>query len=80
MFVSAKIDLEAHTQNEPVEKAEIDSGDRPGIMTGTAEMRMALGREMRELKQNNEILRKAWPLLPRRCTTTYPKANQRGNR
>jgi transposase-like protein len=44
---------------EWVKKAEVDSGKRAGVPTDMAEKLMALERENRELRQANEILRKA---------------------
>jgi len=57
--ISAKIGCSAHTLNEWVKKAEVDSGARPGISSEVEEKMKALERENRELKQANEILRKA---------------------
>ena len=57
--ISAKIGCSAHTLNEWVKKAEVDSGRRAGIPTEMAEKMKALERENRELRQANEILRKA---------------------
>ena len=45
--------------NERVKKAEIESGRRGGVTSEMAEKMKALERENRELKQANEILRKA---------------------
>jgi hypothetical protein len=42
-----------------VKKTEVDSGKRAGISTDVAEKMKALERENRELRQANEILRKA---------------------
>jgi transposase-like protein len=42
-----------------VSKAEVDSGKRAGVPTEVAEKLKALERENRELRQANEILRKA---------------------
>jgi transposase-like protein len=42
-----------------VKKAEVDSGARAGLPTEVAERLKALERENRELRQANEILRKA---------------------
>jgi len=42
-----------------VKKAEIDAGKRAGVPTDVAERMKALERENRELRQANEILRKA---------------------
>ena len=40
-------------------KAEVDSGAKPGLSTDMAAKMKALEREVRELRQANEILRKA---------------------
>uniref|UniRef100_UPI0028AB0FA8 transposase n=1 Tax=Haematobacter sp. TaxID=2953762 RepID=UPI0028AB0FA8 len=56
--IAAKIGCSAHTLNEWVKKAEVDSGKRAGIPTEMAEKVKALERENRELRQTNEILRK----------------------
>jgi transposase len=57
--ISAKIGCAAQTLNEWVKKAEVESGRRPGLPTEMAERLKALERENRELRQANEILRKA---------------------
>ncbi len=57
--ISAKIGCAAQTLNEWVKKAEVDSGKRAGVPTEMAERLKALERENRELRQANEILRKA---------------------
>ncbi len=57
--VSAKIGCAANTLNDWVKKAEVDRGDRAGVTTEMAERMKALERENRELRQANEILRKA---------------------
>jgi transposase-like protein len=59
MSISAKIGCSAHTLNEWVKKAEVDSGKRAGVSSEMAERMKALERENRELRQANEILRKA---------------------
>ncbi len=59
LSISAKIGCAPQTLNEWVKKAEVDSGDRTGVTTEMAEKLKALERENRELKQANEILRKA---------------------
>jgi transposase len=53
--VSAKIGCTAQTLLEWVKKAEVDSGKRAGVPIDMAEKQ----RENRELRQANEILRKA---------------------
>jgi transposase-like protein len=59
LSISAKIGCAPQTLNEWVKKTEVDRGDRTGITTEMAERMKALERENRELKQANEILRKA---------------------
>jgi transposase len=57
--VSEKIGCAAQTLNEWVKKVEVDSGKRAGVTTDMSEQMKALERENRELRQANEILRKA---------------------
>ncbi len=57
--IAAKIGCSANTLNDWVKKAEVDSGKRAGIPSDMSERMKALERENRELRQANEILRKA---------------------
>ena len=57
--IAAKIGCSANTLNDWVKKAEVDSGKRAGVPSEMAERMKALERENRELRQANEILRKA---------------------
>jgi transposase len=57
--IAAKIGCTPQTLNDWVKKAEVDSGQRAGIPTEMADRMKALERENRELRQANEILRKA---------------------
>jgi transposase-like protein len=57
--IAAKIGCTAQSLNEWVKKAEVDSGVRAGVPAEVAERMKALERENRELRQANEILRKA---------------------
>jgi transposase len=57
--IAAKIGCSAHTLLDWVKKAEIDVGKRAGVSTDMAAKMKALERENRELRQANEILRKA---------------------
>lgn len=59
MSIAAKIGCTAQTLNDWVKRAEVDAGMRAGIPTEMAEKMKALERENRELRQANEILRKA---------------------
>ena len=57
--IASKIGCTAQTLNEWVKKVEVDSGRRAGVSTDMAGKMKALERENRELRQANEILRKA---------------------
>ena len=57
--IAEKIGCSAQTLNEWVKKAEIEGGKLAGVPIEVAEKLKALERENRELRQANEILRKA---------------------
>ena len=57
--IAAKICCTPQTLNEWMKKAEVDSGRKPGLASDMAAKLKALERENRELRQANEILRKA---------------------
>jgi transposase len=57
--VAAKIGCTAQTLSDWIRKIEIDSGKRAGVPSNVAEKLKVLERENRELRQANEILRKA---------------------
>ncbi len=59
MSIATKIGCTPQTLNEWVKKAEVDSGRKPGLTSDMAAKMKALERENRELRQANEILRKA---------------------
>jgi transposase-like protein len=59
MSIAGKVGCTAQTLNEWVKKTEVDSGRKPGLTTDMAAKLKALERENRELRQANEILRKA---------------------
>ncbi len=59
MSIVAKIGCTPQTLNDWVKKAEVDSGRRALVPTEMAEKMRTLERENRELRQANEILRKA---------------------
>ena len=59
MSIAAKIGCTAQTLNNWVKTAEVDSGRKPGVTSDERERMKALERENRELRQANEILRKA---------------------
>jgi transposase len=57
--IATKIGCTPQTLHDWVKKAEIDSRKRAGVPTDMTEKLKALERENRELRQANEILRKA---------------------
>ncbi|KOX43576.1 transposase [Streptomyces purpurogeneiscleroticus] len=57
--IAAKIGCSGETLRKWVRQAERDRGVRPGPTTDERERIKALERENRELRQTNEILRKA---------------------
>ncbi len=57
--ISAKIGCVPQTLSSWVKRREVDSGSRAGVPTDVADKMKALKRENRELRQANEILRKA---------------------
>jgi transposase len=57
--IAAKIGCTAETLRTWVRQAERDGGQRPGTTTEERERIKALEREVRELRQANEILKKA---------------------
>lgn len=86
--IAAMIGCSGHTLLEWVKKAEVNSGKRAGVPTELADRLKALERENRELRQANEILRKAsvrpfplgpvalGPNLPRRSSTARSSDDQ----
>ena len=57
--IAGTIGFSAHTLLEWVKRADRDSGRTPEVPSGVAARLKALERENRELRQANEILRKA---------------------
>ena len=57
--IAAKIGCTPQTLHDWVKKAEVDSGQRPAFRPTWPSRLKALERENRELRQANEILRKA---------------------
>jgi transposase-like protein len=57
--IAGKIGCVAQTLHEWVKKAEVEAGKRAGVPGEVADRLKALERENRELRQANEILRKA---------------------
>ena len=57
--IAAKIGCTAQTLNQWIKKADVDSGRKPGVTSDERQRLKSLERENRELRQANEILRKA---------------------
>jgi transposase-like protein len=57
--IAAKIGCTPQTLHEWVKRVDVDNGRKPGLTTDMAARMKALERENRELRQANEILRKA---------------------
>lgn len=57
--ISAKIGCVPQTLHEWVRKHEVDAGTRPGVTSDERERVKALEREVKELRQANEILKLA---------------------
>jgi len=57
--IPPKIGCSSQTLSNWVKRADIDDGNLPGVTTDTAARLKALERENKELRQANEILRKA---------------------
>lgn len=57
--IAAKVGCTGQSLNEWLKKAERDNGRGPGVTTEIAAKLKALERENRELRQVNDILRKA---------------------
>jgi len=57
--VAAKIGCNTATLHEWVKRREVDQGTRAGVPSEVGEKIKAMEREIRELRQANEILRKA---------------------
>ena len=57
--IAAKIGCAAQTLHEWIKKAEVEAGKRAGVPAEVTEKLKVLERENRELRQANEILRKA---------------------
>lgn len=57
--VAAKLGCTPQTLHNWVRKAQVDANEREGLSSSDRERMKALEREVRELRQANEILRKA---------------------
>ena len=69
--IAGKIVCTAQTLHQWVGRAERDGGRKPGLTTDTAAKLKTLERENRELRQANEILRKASAYLAQADTRDF---------
>lgn len=67
--ITEKIGCVPQTLHEWVRKAEVNNGKRAAVPVEFADKMKTLKRKVRELRQANEILRKASAFLPRRSST-----------
>lgn len=78
--IAARVGCTPQTLHDWVRNTEVDSGQRAGISTDMAERLKALRRENGELRQANEILRKASVDFATASSTVgsrYDRPNQR---
>ncbi len=68
--IAAKIGCSTHTLLEWVKKSEVDGGKRAGVSSDVSAKLKALERENRDLRQANEILRKAGAYFARGESST----------
>src|SRR5512133_4387842 len=78
--IASKMGCTSQTLNEWVKKAERDSGHKPGLTSDMATRLKALERENRELRQANEILRKASAYFAQTADTSHDRLHRRSPR
>ena len=71
--VGEKLGVDPETLRNWVNKAEVDSGQRPGITTDDKRRISELEREVRELRRANEILKAASAYFARELDPRYPR-------
>jgi len=71
--VGHKLGVNPETLRNWVEKAEIDSGQRPGITSDDKKRIAELEKEVRELRRANEILKAASAYLARELDPRLPR-------
>ena len=71
--VGHQLGINTETLRNWVNKAEVDSGERPGITTEDKKRIAELEREVRELRRANEILKAASAYFARELDPRYPR-------
>ena len=71
--VGERLGINPETLRNWVERAEIDSGHRPGTTTDDKKRITELERENRELQRANEILKAASAYFARELDPRYPR-------
>jgi transposase len=71
--VGQRLGINTETLRNWVNKAEVDSGQRPGITTGDKKRIAELEREVRELRRANEILKAASAYFARELDPRHPR-------
>jgi transposase len=71
--VGHQLGVNTETLRNWVNKAEVDSGQRPGTTTGDKKRIAELERENRELRRANEILKAASAYFARELDPRYPR-------
>ena len=71
--VGQRLGINTETLRNWVNKAEVDSGQRPGTTTEDKKRIAELEREVRELRRANEILKAASAYFARELDPRYPR-------
>jgi transposase len=71
--VGGRLGINPETLRNWVEKAEVDSGQRPGTTTDDKKRIADLEREVRELRRANEILKAASAYFARELDPRFPR-------
>jgi transposase len=71
--VGHQLGINTETLRNWVNKAEVDSGQRPGTTTEDRKRIVELEREVRELRRANEILKAASAYFARELDPRYPR-------
>ena len=65
--ISARLGMTAETLRQWIRRSEVDSGQKPGLSTESAQELRDLRRKCRELEQTIEVLKAATSFFAREC-------------